>query len=362
MADDEDKDSKTEEATEKKIQDALDKGNVPFSKELGVFNGLIGLLIIFTLLMSDSVVRLSGVLQSFIDKPADWSLENGTDAVVIFSGLTSEIGVFLIPFVLILVVAGLGGAFIQNPPSMVLKRITPEASRISLSKGWGRLFGAQGFVEFAKSIFKLLSVTVVCAIIFQYSHADVVNAMFVEPGGVPGLAQELVVTVFSGVAIATAIMVVADIVWSRVSWQQKLRMTKQEVKDEHKQVDGDPIVKARMKSLARDRSRKRMIAAVPLATLVIANPTHFSIALRYEREENEVPVVVAKGKDIIALKIRQAAAEHGIPVIEDKVLARSLYDVVEVDSFIPPAFYKAVAELIYFISSRPNTGRRPTGN
>ena len=358
MADDQDKDSKTEEATEKKIQDALDKGNVPFSKELGVFNGLVGLLIIFALLLSDNVIRISGLLRSFIDKPAAWSMESGTDAVALLSSLNAELGLFLLPFFIILMVAGLAGSFAQNPPRAVLKRITPELSRISLAKGWTRLFGVQGFVEFLKSLFKLTSVTVVCIVIFQFAYVDVVNIMFTEPSAIPDQALALVVTVFSGVAAMTAMMVAADLLWSRISWQKRLRMTKQEVKDEYKQVDGDPIVKARLQSIARDRSRKRMIAAVPLATLVIANPTHFSIALRYVREENEVPVVVAKGKDIIALKIRQTAEENGIPVIEDKVLARSLYDVVEVDNHIPPAFYKAVAELIYFISQRSPGGVR----
>jgi flagellar biosynthetic protein FlhB len=137
-----------------------------------------------------------------------------------------------------------------------------------------------------------------------------------------------------------------------VSWQRNLRMTRQEIKDELKQSDGDPIVKARMRSLARDRLRKRMIAAVPRATLVVANPTHYAVALRYVREEGGAPLVVAKGKDLIALRIRQVAEEHGIPVIEDRLLARSLYDAVEVDRLIPPEFYKAVAQIIFFLFSR----------
>src|SRR5690606_31722062 len=138
--------------------------------------------------------------------------------------------------------------------------------------------------------------------------------------------------------------------------RRDLRMTRQEVKDEHKQIDGDPIVKARLRSLARDRSRKRMMAAVPRATMVIANPTHFAVALRYVREEGGAPLVVAKGQDLIALKIRQIAEENGIPVIEDKLLARSLYQSVEVDKLIPPEFYKAVAQIVFFLLSRGPNG------
>jgi flagellar biosynthetic protein FlhB len=126
-------------------------------------------------------------------------------------------------------------------------------------------------------------------------------------------------------------------------------MTRQEVKDEFKQTDGDPLVKSRMRSLARDRARRRMIQAVPRATLIIANPTHFSIALRYVREETAAPIVVAKGQDLLALKIREIAAEHDIPVFEDVALARSMYKQVSVDSMIPPQFYQAVAELVRIV-------------
>src|SRR5258708_26316309 len=120
-----------------------------------------------------------------------------------------------------------------------------------------------------------------------------------------------------------------------------------------KQIEGDPILKARMRSLGRDRARKRMIAAVPRATLVIANPTHFAVALRYVREEGGAPLVIAKGQDLIALKIREVAAAHGIPVIEYKALARSLYKAVEVDKMIPAEFYKAVAAIVFYVLGRP---------
>jgi flagellar biosynthetic protein FlhB len=137
-----------------------------------------------------------------------------------------------------------------------------------------------------------------------------------------------------------------DLVWSRFHWRQDLKMTKQEVKDELKQSEGDPIIKSRLRSLARDRARRRMMTAVPRATLVIANPTHYSIALRYVREENSAPVVLAKGQDLVALKIREIAEANNIPVFEDVALARSMYKQVSVDSVIPQQFYQAVAELI----------------
>ena len=188
--------------------------------------------------------------------------------------------------------------------------------------------------------------------LLRSAQHDVVNAMFMEPTALPVLILDMGTRLIATVAVATIVLVAADLVWSRVFWQRELRMTRQEVKDEMKQVDGDPIVKARLRSLARDRMRKRMIAAVPKATLVIANPTHYAVALRYVREEGGAPLVVAKGQDLIALKIREVATEHGIPVIEDKALARSLYKAVEVDKMIPPEFYKAVAEIVFFLFGR----------
>jgi flagellar biosynthetic protein FlhB len=176
--------------------------------------------------------------------------------------------------------------------------------------------------------------------------------MFLAPYALPELAKSMAVRLFIAVIVATMLLVVVDLVWSRVFWRRELRMTRQEIKDEHKQSDGDPIIKARLRSLARDRARKRMMAQVPRATVVIANPTHYAIALRYVRTENSAPLVVAKGMDLVALRIRKIAEEHEIPVVEDKLLARSLYDKVEVDQLIPPEFYKAVANVILYLMSR----------
>jgi flagellar biosynthesis protein FlhB len=178
------------------------------------------------------------------------------------------------------------------------------------------------------------------------------NAMFGDPSALPETIRVISIRLLAGVSVATVVLVGADLVWSRMHWEHELRMTKQEVKDEHKQAEGDPIQKARRLSLARARSRKRMMAAVPTATVVVANPTHFAVAMRYRRNEDAAPVVVAKGKDLVALKIREIAEANEVPVVEDKPLARSLHDAVEVDRMIPPEFYRAVAELLHFLQSK----------
>lgn len=352
MAGRDDKESKTEEATEKKIRDALEKGNVPFSKELATFASLVGLLIVSSFFMVDGVLELTSSLERFIDDPGRWSLENSADAIQVFRAIDPDAVRLLAPVILALATAGLASSFLQNSPRIAFDRIQPKLSRVSLSSGWQRIFGLQGWVEFLKGTFKLSALALLAFLLVRAARFEVFNAMFMAPYVLPQLMQTMVTRLFLAVIAATVLLVVADLVWSRFHWRRELRMSRQEMKDEQKQSDGDPIVKARMRSLARDRARKRMIARVPRATLVIANPTHYAIALRYVRSENSAPLVVAKGLDLVALKIREVAEKHNIPVVEDKLLARSLYDNVEVDRLIPPEFYKAVANVILFLMSR----------
>jgi flagellar biosynthetic protein FlhB len=166
------------------------------------------------------------------------------------------------------------------------------------------------------------------------------------------VVRAMAVNILTAIVLVMAAIAAADVVWSRFSWRQDMRMSRQEVKDELKQSEGDPIVKSRIRSVARDRARRRMMTAVPKATLVIANPTHYSIALKYVRDEDSAPLVLAKGQDLVALKIREIAAELGIPVFEDVALARSMYKQVSVDSVIPPQFYQAVAELVRIVYAK----------
>jgi flagellar biosynthesis protein FlhB len=355
-----DKESKTEEPTEKKMSDALERGNVPYSREAATLASLLGILIVTGFFLVNGVAHLNATLLRLLDNPGGWSLEGHADASKLFQAVGLEAARLLLPVAIVLGAAGILSSVVQNPPRLVLERIRPDLSRLSLSKGWNRIFGGHGRIEFLKGVFKLGAVSLLGLMALRSTNNDVVNALFMEPAALPTLILDMATRVIATVAVATLVLVAADIVWSRVSWQRELRMTRQEVKDEMKQADGDPIVKARLRSLARDRMRKRMIAAVPRATLVIANPTHFAVALRYVREEGGAPLVVAKGQDLIALKIREVAAEHGIPVIEDKALARSLYKAVEVDKMIPPEFYKAVAEIVLYVQGR-QVRTRPVG-
>ncbi|WP_159589173.1 flagellar biosynthesis protein FlhB [Chelativorans xinjiangense] len=360
MAEEPDKESKTEEATEKKVRDSVEKGQLPFSKEAPVFASSLAILAFVMFFARDSAVDLGHFLSIFIERADDWSLETQSDAIALYRIVFLEIAKVVSTVMLLLVSAGIAASVLQNMPRFVLERIQPKASRISLAKGWSRLFGPRGLVEFAKSLGKLLVAGTFVAFMLRAADTRLLSGMVTHPFAFTVTIRDIAIDILVAVTLVMALIAVADVVWSRFNWRQDLRMTRQEVKDEHKQTEGDPIVRARQRSLARDRARQRMMGAVPRATLVIANPTHYAIAMRYQRDKDAAPVVVAKGQDLIALKIREIAREHDIPIFEEPALARSMYKQVSVDSMIPPEFYKAVAELVRRVYRLAEGERRAT--
>ena len=349
MAERPDRDSKTEQATEKKLRDEMERGNVPISREATIFAFMVALLVILAFFLKDGAFKTTYALAGLLDHASGIRLANGDDFVLLTQALLLALAPLFLPIFIVLMGSGIAASISQNAPRLVFQRLVPDVSRISPMEGWHRIFGARGRIEFLKNFAKFLGVTLVIMAMLRSDRDIFTGSMFVEPEALPGLIMEIATRFVSGIAIATLLLVTADLVWSRIYWRQELRMTREEVKEELKQLEGDPLMKARMRSLALDRRRRSMIAAVSKATLVVANPTHYAIALRYVREEGGAPKVLAKGQDLIALRIRQVAEEHDIPVVEDKALARSMYDSVEVDQMIPPEFYRAVAELIHFL-------------
>ncbi len=346
MADDSDKDSKTEDATEKKIRDAVDKGQLPFAKDVPVLGSFLAILVFMIFLAQPGATYLGGFLTMFIERPETWSLSTRNDAVLLYSQVLLEIGKVMASLLALLVAAGIAASVLQNVPRIVFDRIEPKLSRISLKQGWSRLFGAKGWAEFAKSLGKLILAGFVVYSAMHGAETRLLAGMITQPEAFLSIIREMTIDIVLSIAAFMVLVAGIDLLWTRYHWRQDLMMTKQEVKDETKQAEGDPIMKSRMRSLARDRARRRMMDEVPKATLVIANPTHFAIALRYVRDVTPAPIVIAKGQDLIALKIREIAESHEIPVFEDVTLARSMYDQVSVDSVIPPQFYQAVAELV----------------
>lgn len=349
MAEKPDRDSKTEQASEKKLRDEIERGNVPVSREVPIFAFMLALLVILTFFLRDGAFKAAFALAHLLDQANGWPLRNGADASALSQALLMAMTPLLVPIFVVFIGAGVSASIAQNAPRIVFERLRPDVSRISLSEGWHRVFGVSGQMEFFKSFAKFLAVSLVIFGLLDIEQSQFTNAMFVDPEALPSLITTLVIKFIAGIAIAILLLVAVDLVWSRSHWLQELQMTRQEVKEEQKQIQGDPLVRSRMRSLALDRRRRSMIAAVSRATLVVANPTHYAIAMRYAREEGGAPRVLAKGKDILALRIRQVAEEHNIPIVEDKALARSMYDSVEIDRMIPPEFYQAVAELIHFL-------------
>lgn len=275
------RDSKTEEATEKRLREAIEKGNVPVSREAAAFASLAAFLLAGFLFLRDGAHRLLDVLSRMLDDPGGWSLRNGGDAALLFRATLESCAIFVGPTLTLILVLGLVASFAQNPPRIVLERLKPDLSRISPASGWSRLLGMRGQIEFGKATFKLAAMTIILGLLIRSEQQAVLAIMLGDPRDIPDRLFATVMKLLSAMTVATGMLVTADLVWSRLSWRRDLRMTRQEVKEEFKEVEGDPMVKARQRSIALSRARKRMMAAVPKATLVIANPTHYAVALRY---------------------------------------------------------------------------------
>ncbi|KQV68382.1 flagellar biosynthesis protein FlhB [Rhizobium sp. Root1220] len=357
MADD-DKDSKTEDPTAKKKSDAAEKGNVPFSRELPLFATVLATFIYLIFFLPEGLSRVAEALKDIFEQPDQWKIETGPDVLSLFIHLGWVAAALLAPAFILFMAFGVVASISQNLPTPVLERIRPQFSRISLSKGWSRLFSLPGLVEFGKSLVKILIVGVVMFFVLKSEYFSAIDAMFSDPQTIFARMMTSMRKITIVVLIATAVVAIADFFWTRHHWFTELKMTRHEVKEENKQSQGDPFVKSRQRSLMRDRARRRMISNVDRATMVIANPTHFAVALRYVREESDAPIVIAKGQDLIALKIREIAEKNGIPVFEDPPLARSMFAQVSVDSVIPSVFYKAVAELIHQVYATQAMNKR----
>ncbi|MCC0045031.1 MAG: flagellar biosynthesis protein FlhB [Brucellaceae bacterium] len=352
MSEKPDKESKTEDASEKKIRDTIEKGKLPFAREAPIFASFTAILLFAIFFAEQSTARMANFLALFLEKPEDWPLGTERDVILIMQIVMFECGKVLAALMLLLVSAAVAASILQNTPRFVLERIKPQLSRISPKEGFGRIFGAQGFAELLKSLGKLTFAGIILAIAMRNAQSVLISGMSTHPAVFGFVINDIAKEILIAITLVMLVIAAADILWSRFHWLQDLRMTRQEVKDELKQTVGDPIVRMRMRSLQRDRARQRMMSAVPTATLVIANPTHYAIALRYVREENDAPVVVAKGQDLVALKIREIAEENGVPVFENVALARSMYKQVSIDSLIPAQFYQAVAELVRIVYAR----------
>lgn len=352
MADEADKESKTEEATEKRVSDSLEKGNFPIARDAAIVALLVSVALYLKFFGPLVAISVTGSLANLWDHADDIRLGNAEDVRLLLQHLGSVFVIACGPLLATTIVLGVAATVAQVPLGFYPEKISPKWSNLSLSGGFSRLVGLKNLIEFAKSIVKSVGIAVICGLLL-YSMIDMMfSTADSSAERLPLLTNEIAFRLVFALIIFECAILAFDIFYSRLAWRRDLRMTRQEIKEEFRESEGDPIVKSRLRSLANSRARKRMIAAIPKATLVVANPTHYAIALRYRPEEDAAPVVVAKGVEYLALKIREIASEHGIPVIENKPLVRAMYEQVSVDQTIPEAFYRAVAEIIVLVNNK----------
>jgi flagellar biosynthesis protein FlhB len=352
MSDQPDRESKTEAPTEKRISDAIEKGNNPFSREIVSLGSLLALAAGLKLVVPAAVAALAFQLQLGFAGLEQVTLENASDGGHHLKGVLQSVGAIMLPFLLLLGVGGIVGSLVQNAPSANGTRVAPKWERLSLSRNLKRIIGKEAFIELAKTSAKFTVLSVIVYVTLRDKFGELVNAGFGEPAGLPSLLRDVGLDILVAVTVFVFLLAIVDIVWTRLKWWDDLKMTRQELKDEHKNAEGDPLLKQKRKAIALKRSRSRMLADVSKATLVVVNPTHFAVAMRYVPEEGGAPVVLAKGLDLLALKIRELSGEHRIPIVENKPLARSLYGACEVGDMIPAEYYRAVAEVIHFVERR----------
>jgi len=348
MAEDQDKSQKTEDPTAKKLSEAFKKGNVPKSQEINNWFMLAASGLVVALFAGSIASGLRpGVIQ-FLQLPHDIPTDVGH-----LSLMFGEIGWTLIKLlvlpVLILLIAAVLGNMIQHKPVVSLEKIKPQLNKVSPKNGLKRMFGSRGAVDLGKAVAKILITGAAAALVVLPSLGDLPLFVQMELIDIVHVVQRNSLLMLLAVVGVLTLIAGLDLAYQRYDWFQGLKMSRQDVKDEHKQAEGDPHVKSRIRQIRSERARHRIAAAVPTADAVVTNPTHFAVALKYDAETMSAPTVVAKGQDHLALRIRELAEEHEVPLVENPPLARGLYHSVELDREVPPQFYKAVAEVISYV-------------
>lgn len=339
--------SKTEDPSEKKLRDAHEKGNVAKSQEVNNWFILGGSALVFGMLAVPTSESLFQTFRILLDNAEKY--EVGSQALSQFwSNLAGNILlVALIPSVAIAALA-IAANLVQHQPLLSTHPITPKLSKINPIEGAKRLFSQEALVNFLKGLIKLAVVSAVLWFVLAPEIDSLENMITLEPGMILREFMDLSMKIFGAVLAIVTIIAIADFIYQRNRWWKRLKMTVQETRDEYKQQEGDPKIKGRIRQIRIERSRRRMMAAVPEATVVITNPTHFAVALKYDRDM-AAPRCVAKGADAIAFRIRELAKEHDVPIVENPPLARALYAAMDIDDTIPHEHFKAVAEVIGFV-------------
>ena len=348
MAEQQDDAAKTEEPTPKRLQTAREKGQVAVSQEVKNWAMLLGAAFGLAVLAPGIMHGVTATAFKFVESPHAISLdvENMQEAL---SGLLLDIGWAVAPIVGLMVVLAIVANVGQVGLLWAPTKIAPQLQKISLINGVQRLFSMRTVVEFLKGLAKLVAVGAVAFGLVFSAMNDIELISSFSLGQILDRIQLVAILLTAGTVAVMTVVAALDYAFQRRSFIKQMRMTKQEVRDEHKQAEGDPQIKARIRRLRMERAQKRMMAAVPEADVVITNPTHFAVALAYDMEAMSAPRLVAKGADVLAQRIREVAEENEVPLVENPPLARALYASVELDQEIPPEHYQAVAQVIGYV-------------
>lgn len=339
---------KTEEPTPRRLEEAREKGQVAKSQEVGHWFMILAFAVILGLLAPQVAGGLSESLTGLIARAHQYPADPVALGRILGTLMLEVSLVLALPLAVVVIAAVLSGV-LQVGLIFTAEPLKPKLNKISLVSGVQRLFSSRAIVEFVKGIVKLAVVGAVAFLMVwpQREMIPLVPSMpmpdFLDLLG--GLALRVVL----GVLAVMTVLAILDLTYQRFQHNKQLRMTKQEVRDEHKQAEGDPMIKARLRQIRAERARRRMLAAVPEADVVVTNPTHYAVALRYDPASMNAPKVTAKGVEKVARRIRAAAEEHEVPLMENPPLARALFDSVDLDSEVPPEHYKAVAEIIGYV-------------
>ncbi len=351
MAEHQEKDQQTEKPTPRRLEEARRKGDVPTSRDV-TGTMVLGMLTILLVAVGGTLAGdFAKTLRPLLAEADDVRLDRSGDLTGVLADVLGHVGWAAAPVLAVLVLAAVTGAVGQHGLVVSAERLRPKLERVSPAAGLKRLFSLQTLVELVKGTAKIAIISVAGWLAVRPSLDGLDMMPLPEPAETALVAGAVMLDLLIYVSAAMLVIAVLDAGWQRFSWWRKLHMSREELREEHKQLEGNPEIKARLKMLRRQRARRRMMAAVPEATVVITNPTHFAIALRYDRATMRAPKCVAKGQDRVAQRIREVAAENGVPVVENKLLARALFRSIEIDQDVPPEHYRAVAEIISYVFS-----------
>ena len=356
MAEENDSNERTEDPTPKRLEEAIRRGDVVKSAEVNTWFMIAAGTLLIMVFAAPMATSLEATFRGVLAKSYQIRTDGPALTELVKTLVMDVVGALGMPL-LLLCIAAIAGNFVQHRFVFSTEPIKPQLSRISPSAGFGRMFSGQALANFAKGLAKLGVVGAVMAALLWPQRRMLDGLVSADPMLILPLTRSLATKMLGAVVAILAIVATADYLFQYRQWYERQKMSLRDMKEEFRQTEGDPAVKGKLRQLRNTRMRKRIMAAVPKASVVITNPTHFAVALRYERGMN-APVCVAKGVDLIARKIREVAEQHDIPVVENPPLARALHGTVEMDQEIPPEHYRAVAEIIgYIMRLRRMVGR-----